>query len=233
MSKNVSFGVGQSVSSRLAVLGRLIKKQADASAARLNVLEVGSYEGGSALALSAFIAQNCEHGGSITCIDPWKPYLPEEDIGSNETCRRMQEDFTTGSVFERFVDNIKHAHEKAPISFYVGTLAEAIKSGVVLEGQYDLAYIDGSHAYKDVLSDICNVKKLLKTGGVMCGDDLERQLEECDRDFTFASRHREFINGYHPGVTLAVWNAFGKVWCEEAVWAVRKIDKQDKQWSSP
>mgnify|MGYP001583022676 CR=1 FL=1 len=233
MSESVAFGVGQSVGSRLAVLGRLIKKQAEAGAARLNVLEVGSYEGGSALALSSFIIQHCEHGGSITCIDPWQPYLPEEDVGSNETCRRMQEDFKAGTVFERFVDNIKHAHEKAPISFYVGTLAEAIKGFALLEGQYDLVYIDGSHAYKDVLSDIRNAKRLLKVGGVMCGDDLERQFEESDKDLTFANKHREFINGYHPGVTLAVWKAFGKVWCEEAVWAVRKIDKQGKHWSSP
>lgn len=227
-----TFGVGQSVTSRLGVVARLIEQQA-VGKARLTVLEVGSYEGGSALALSAAIALRCEHGGTVTCVDPWQPYLLEADIGSNDTCHQMQAALQDGTVFERFCVNIKHAHGKAPISFHVGTLKSAVMVCVVIDEQFDLIYIDGSHAYQDVRNDIRLAKPLLKVGGVMCGDDLERQLHEVDREFAVRNKHREFTGGYHPGVTLAVGRAFGKVWCEDAVWAVKKLDRSGNHWSSP
>ncbi len=222
------FGISQGDGTRLAVLDRLIAKLA-VGASKLKVLEVGSYEGRSALAFSASIVQYCEHGGTVVCVDPWKPYLPEEDVQSNDTCRLMEADLKAGTVFNRFVSNTKQADQKAPISFYVGTLSGALP---LLSGeQFDLVYIDGSHAYADVFNDISAAKTLVKVGGILCGDDLERQLNQCDPDRVEKISHREYADGFHPGVTLAVWRAFGRVWCEEGVWAMQK--GVDHKWSSP
>jgi len=233
MNGSPTFGVGQSVSQRMGVVGKLIAKQvADNKLSHFVLLEVGSYEGGSALAFSSFIAEHCEHGGQIVCVDTWAPYLPQEDIDSNDTCARMQDALASGDVFKRFCDNIKFANKKAPIGFHMGTLPN-IAPFIGPDEQFDMIYIDGSHAYQDVRNDIRVAKPLLKIGGIMCGDDLERQFPDTEPEVTHRYKHREFVNEYHPGVTLAVWKAFGKVWCEEAVWAVRKLDRMDKNWSAP
>jgi hypothetical protein len=42
----------------------------------------------------------------------------------------------------------------------------------------DLIYIDGSHVYEDVKTDILAFKKLLAPGGVMFGDDLSWESVE-------------------------------------------------------
>ena len=81
--------------------------------------------------------------------------------------------------------------------------------------------------------DILIAKSFVKVGGLLCGDDLECQLVDADQELTQRNKHREFIDGYHPGVTLAVGKVFGKVWCEECVWAVRKEDRTCKNWSFP
>ena len=43
---------------------------------------------------------------------------------------------------------------------------------------FDLVYIDGSHYYQDVCRDIQLALKILKPGGIVCGDDLEIQLSK-------------------------------------------------------
>jgi len=228
---NPIFSVPQNSGDRLAVLEGLVAKQSK-NAVRLNVLEVGSYEGGSALMFSHAIAKHCEHGGEVMCVDPWLPYLPEEDVVSNETCGRMQEALKTGEVFKRFCENITFSDPRAKIRFQLGTLPTVLPT-LGPDEQFDLIYIDGSHVYQDVRKDILISKPLLKVGGIMCGDDLERQFEDVDQEFTQRNKHREYAGGYHPGVTLAVAKAFGRVWCENGVWAVRKVDRTCKNWSSP
>ena len=228
MSDGLVFGVSQGDDNRLGVLDRLV---AELKASVLNVLEIGSYEGRSALTFSASIGRHCEYGGSVTCIDPWKPYLPADDVNSNETCRRMEDDLREGIVFNRFCANIKHAHKRVPIYFHVGTL-----SGFALSAtgaRFGLIYIDGSHAYEDVNEDIRVAMNLVEIGGVICGDDLERQLNTCDPEHVRQIRHREYVDGFHPGVTLAVWAVFGKVWSDNGVWAVRKCDRGGERWSFP
>ena len=226
-----TYSVPQNSGDRLAVLERLIAKQAQ-GAVRLSVLEVGSYEGGSALMFSHAIAKHCEHGGMVMCVDPWLPYLPEEDVNSNEMCGRMEAALKSGEVFKRFCENITFGDPQAKIKFQLGSLPTVLPT-LGPEEQFDLIYIDGSHAYQDVRKDILIAKPFVKVGGLLCGDDLERQLADSDQEFTHRNKHREYVNGYHPGVTLAVAKAFGTVWCEEAVWAVRKVDRSCKQWSSP
>jgi predicted O-methyltransferase YrrM len=43
-----------------------------------------------------------------------------------------------------------------------------------LKGKLDFAFIDDGHAYEDVLTDIEYFLPLVKSGGILCGHDLER-----------------------------------------------------------
>lgn len=70
---------------------------------------------------------------------------------------------------------------------------------------------------------IANAKRLVRVGGLLCGDDLEAQLagsvgESAARELSDV----DYQDGYHPGVSLAVYEAFVRVWCENGVWAMKR-----------
>ena len=70
---------------------------------------------------------------------------------------------------------------------------------------------------------------LVRDGGILCGDDLEREFADVD-----GPAHAEAIKtgiehahgpdgvGYHPGVTQAVHETFGKVSRFGRLWAMQK-----------
>lgn len=224
MSTGVEFGVSQSMRERLGALRKLVHSLA-CRGRPIRVLEVGSYEGGSALMWSRAVGELCPDGGSVLCVDPWEPYLGDEDLNSNQVCRDMQNDLRSGAAFERFTNNIKHADLRAPISFMRGTLASCWNELRALP-RFDLIYIDGSHAYEDVLSDLCRcVSSLIHLDGTICGDDLERQADEVPEKELRAHRQREYVEGYHPGVTAAVWKMFGRVECYHGAWWVENVPR--------
>jgi hypothetical protein len=86
---------------------------------------------------------------------------------------------------------------------------------------FDLVYIDGSHYYDAVSADIAQAKRLINPSfGIICGDDLElspspgliaHARSRLDMDFD-----TEF--NYHPGVLLAVSEAFESVVIDNGFW---------------
>lgn len=92
--------------------------------------------------------------------------------------------------------------------------------------KFDVIYIDGDHRYEAVVGDILMAKKLLASGGILCGDDLEKQVHEVDLDIlqkgveegrdTIVSGEKGY--SFHPGVTLAVHEAIGEVSSYAGLW---------------
>jgi hypothetical protein len=205
----MEFGVAQLSGDRSLVLAKIVK---GVGGKTIKALEVGSYEGGSAVTISHAIGEKYKLG-AVTCIDPWKPYLE----GHGGVGTQMDSELASGAVFERFKRNITHAHEKAPISYYVGTLREVLP--LISKQKFDLIFIDGAHSYEPVFEDLRLAAPLLRKGGILCGDDLETQ----SGDITIEAAKSEWNGHCHPGVTKAVWDFFGRtIWAEHAVWAVRK-----------
>ena len=185
----------------------------------LRVLEVGSYLGQSALTWSRAIADNCSLGGSVMCVDPWLPFLHAEDVAQGPLYAQTQQSLRDGSAFNQFQKNIRRVNWGVPIHFFRGVLGEFPEKHF---NSFDIVFVDGSHYYDDVRQDLAWAKDFVREGGVLCGDDLEKAFtidlfEECA-----ANKHRDFISGYHPGVTLAVWEEFGPVWSQDGLWAVRR-----------
>jgi predicted O-methyltransferase YrrM len=122
-------------------------------------LEVGCYEGRSSV---WFLDNILTHPDSeLVVIDTFKgsPEFAGMDV--------MQRD-----IFKRFSKNIDPYGAK--VRTFVG------ESGVVLRhdsefnrnpGDYDFAYIDGSHEAPDVLADAVLVFDLVKPGGIIIFDD--------------------------------------------------------------
>lgn len=224
----VAFSIDQG-SGRHAVLGKVFSHLLPRE--QVEVLEVGSYVGQSALLWSGLITQHCPRGGRVLCVDPWEAFHSEEDLRVGGIYTRMNAALVSGEAFEEFKRNAAGADPRAPVRFLRGRLSEALletESGYrdaswLNEEGFDLVYLDGSHYYEDVAEDIRLARTLVREGGVLCGDDLEVQFNHCNLDECRALvvARRDYSN-YHPGVTLAVWEAFGQVWSENGVWAVRR-----------
>jgi len=114
-----------------------------------SVLEIGSYEGRSAVWMAEMM-HNQLNGGHIDCIDTW----PD------------------GDVQNRFEDNIKIAQWKFPgvriRSYKIPSYEIAAFKRI---NEYDLVYIDGSHKASEVLSDAVDAYHLCRHGGVIIFDD--------------------------------------------------------------
>jgi predicted O-methyltransferase YrrM len=193
----------------------------------IEILEVGSWAGASAISWAAAL-KRLGLDGHVTCVDPWLPYFDlEAQSKSAGHYARMNEAAENGAIRKLFEHNI------AAAGFCGIIVTKAGKSSEVLPGlplqSYDIVYLDGSHAFEDVLFDLREAKRLIRPGGIICGDDLELQLQDLDPAEVEAavSQGQDFVSStetgvdYHPGITLAVAQELGNVSNWDGFWAVR------------
>lgn len=197
----------------------------------IRVLEVGSWVGGSTLTWAEAISRILPHKGSILCVDSWEPSFCETELNSDnprlDHYQRMTSLAADDGAYHLFRYNTSFAGGMGvTVAHFRG------RSEVVLpyleSGHFDLVYIDASHYYDDVRRDINEAKRLVRADGIICGDDLERQLHEIDARFYWDKRNTDLVSrslnegGFHPGITYSVGEAFGPVSCYEGFWIVRK-----------
>jgi predicted O-methyltransferase YrrM len=122
------------------------------------ILEVGSYEGRS----TVWLLENAlSPHGTLTAIDTWAGGEEHQAAGTN-----------MNAIEEAFDHNIAVTKAHLPNQTVIklkGTSFEKLRELPTLT--YNLAYIDGSHTARDVLSDACLSWPLLKAGGFLIFDD--------------------------------------------------------------
>jgi predicted O-methyltransferase YrrM len=134
------------------------------SAQPKNILEIGSYEGQSAVFAISTILEIQPQSVNIACIDTWEG--GREHVNANMP-----------SVEQRFDSNMKILSDKYGTRFNLrkiknnsfAALAQLCASPSCQE--FDFIYIDGSHDASDVLYDAVASFRLLKVNGLMCFDD--------------------------------------------------------------
>jgi predicted O-methyltransferase YrrM len=186
-----------------------------------HVLEVGSWAGNSLIAWA-----RAAPDAMLTAVDAWEPYLPS---GTTWPHYDVMSDAASpgGGIRDLFLHNVKAAGIHRRLILCKGDSREVLPK---LDPHFDVAFIDGDHRYKIVREDINACLGPVRVGGILCGDDLDRQLGDLDLD-----EHREIMaideevattrSGlcYHHGVVQAVHDYFGRVTCfETRLWAVRK-----------
>lgn len=128
---------------------------------RKKFLEVGSYEGRSTVWT---IENMMEDGGLIVAIDTWEGGEEHAVVGEPMSV-----------VEANFIHNMNVVNEKFPnrtVDVYKGTSTKYLSHLIHHEyGDFDFAYIDGSHIAKDVLTDACMAFSLMKPQGIMVFDD--------------------------------------------------------------
>lgn len=123
------------------------------------ILEVGSFLGGSAIVICGVVASR---GGRLVCVDTWKG--SEEDKPFWDTVR-------LGTLYEDFIENIEAAGVSHMIEIVRGNSQDAAVYGRFSDGEFDMAFIDGSHKTEDAYQDFCNYWAKVKPGGFMLAHD--------------------------------------------------------------
>lgn len=194
------------------------------------VLEIGSWAGGSTITFAEGIKKYNNSKGFVVCIDPWRSFHQEHVEKKSHAV--MERALETGEIFNLFLHNIKFSGLDNLVIPIKGCSRDVLP--ILKERAFNLIFIDGSHFYKDVIKDLEMSGELLAEGGILCGDDLELQVHELDKSGVESYRDNDSATdqktkiAYHPGVTLAVAEFFGKpVSAWKGFWAMRKVSGSD------
>ncbi len=194
----------------------------------IRILEVGTWMGSSCLTWAEALVRFNRGEGSLTGIDPLRPYFTAEEMIAHlanpdaavlDSQKRLAKEMSELLEYDIVYDLLMHNMKCLPPTIGFTLLRKPSREALPeLAGQsFDLVYIDGSHFYEDARHDVDWACKLAAVGGVVCGDDLELQMHEVDRGFAEAHKAIDFPTDpktgrqYHPGVTLAVGERLGTV----------------------
>lgn len=191
----------------------------------LNILEVGSWSGASALTWGEALEIHNNGMGSLTCVDAWEPYYDETEI-PDDISRQINRALSEEEPYRVFQQNIKHLPSTVKLTVHRGWSGDVLPT--LPSESFDLVYLDGDHSYRTVSSDIDAGCRLVNQGGMICGDDLELQAHQTDAsiaaDRPNLDKFCDEASGimFHPGVTLAVGEKFGPVSSWHGFWAMQK-----------
>ncbi len=189
----------------------------------LRILEIGSYMGSSTVTWARAIDRLAGKPGTIFCIDPWAAG-PMYDFDGEMKLLMTRSD----GAYQAFLRNIQRVPPAVTIDHRRG-FSRDILPGLPADS-FDIVYIDGSHYFEDVAADIRDAGRLVREGGLLCGDDLELQTDECDLDFARRHPRSDFVRdpksgvSFHPGVTLAVGETLGRVSVYGGFWVMRRTE---------
>jgi predicted O-methyltransferase YrrM len=191
----------------------------------MNILEVGSWLGASALTWGHALALHNGSRGRITCLDAWAPFI-DHTVNEETHHKKMESAFVDGSAYDTFLNNVALIPNGIDLAVLRGLSGDILPT--LPTAGFDVVYIDGDHSYPVVHDDIRCSMKLVADGGILCGDDLELQTHEVNAEIARQQPSLEHAfavhlsRSYHPGVTLAVGELLGRVSAWEGFWAMRK-----------
>ena len=151
--------------SRLPIFGELIREVRPGT-----IIEVGTWLGASAIHM-ALQCSKANIKAKIWCVDTWLG--AEEFWYSDLKDRDLKIRNGYPQVYFDFLSNVvQHGHQDTIIPVPSTSLiaARVLASQGVLA---DLVYIDGSHHHDDVAADLKAYLPLIRSGGVMFGDDYD------------------------------------------------------------
>jgi predicted O-methyltransferase YrrM len=215
----------------LCMASTIKKALADRPAIRL--LEIGSWIGASTLLWAESISRYASDGGicesDILCVDSWMPILSSADL-EDPHYARFAAVGRSGLAHELYKHNAALGIERygVRISHKKGRTDEILQD--VESESRDVVFVDAGHYHDDVAHDVEEAKRIVKIGGYVCGDDHNLRLDQIDVEAAWENRNRDVAvdpatgETFHPGVTLAVGNAFDAVTSIAGFWIARKTD---------
>jgi predicted O-methyltransferase YrrM len=190
------------------------------------VLEIGTWAGQSAL-LWAEEIRRAGRSGKVFCVDPWLPFASNEQTGINNAVLRMSKIAAKDQIFPLFWHNVRAAKLTDFIVPVRGRSCDVLPA--LAPETFNIVFVDGSHFYRDFIQDLRLAMSLVRTDGIVCGDDLELQFEEVDQRHARKNCDRDFVTDpktdceFHPGVTVGVFDVFQRrIGSRDGFWLQRK-----------
>ena len=132
------------------------------------IVEVGTFDGNTTLNMAA----NLGDGGRIVTLDlPLEDQEPDLELDIDESLRNVTDRRRVG---EQFLER----PEKERITQVFGDSGKL--DWTELDGPFDIAFIDGCHAYEYVRSDTENALKVVRPGGLIMWHDYA-EMEDVSR----------------------------------------------------
>ena len=184
-------------------------------------LEIGTWFGDGS---TAIWASRLSEGARLFLVDSWREYVSRADKASSTAYAGM-DDVHRVAIHAALHRIYRYERERPGEIVLLRGKAAGI-GRLFQPNSFDFVYIDGSHYYADVVEDVRMAKRLVKDGGIICGDDLELSPSEARLALARANLDRDFIEGdiagawFHPGVLLAVAEEFGSVSNSAGFWSV-------------
>jgi predicted O-methyltransferase YrrM len=221
----------QSPAVRYGHLAKLIltKFQLGYEGRDIKILEIGAWTGSSSCLISLLIskligASRISPNSKLTIIDPWSEYFSAANIAKHY--KDMSNNLSNGQAERYFKINLARYGEPRVCSIMKDFSENVL--GKIEAKTFDLIYIDGSHSYLNSKYDMEQSIRLVKNDGIICGDDLETlTINNNDLHNKSLAEEKDFVDGYHPGVTQAFLDTFQmpERCMIDGFWAVKKGER--------
>lgn len=191
----------------------------------IQVLEIGSWYGASALSWGQGLKEFNDSMGTLTCVDGWQSFF-DRSLHQENVYVEMEKALVNDVAYNIFLHNISTLPKTITTQHIRSKSDDALP--ILRHNFFDVVYIDADHTYHPVKKDILNSLDLVKDGGIICGDDLNLQMAQVDQETAHQSKLLDFIKdpktnrNYHPGVTMAIHEIFGEVSMWGGYWAMQK-----------
>ena len=160
----------------------------------MRILEIGSWCGFSS-ALLGRVAR--AHNGQLVCVDWWRGVMGTRAIWLERLTnpyRRFRKRIVSDGLDDTVVSMRGRTQDVLPL---------------LSQASFDLIFVDADHRYDGVLHDIRQARRLVKSGGIICGHDCETLPTPANRPALERSCNADCVDGIHAGVVLAVYDTFG------------------------
>ena len=184
----------------------------------VSFLEIGTWfrEGSTEILIDSL-----KRGSKLYLVDSWKKYVSQTDVKIGPLATSYMDDLAFPAMHNavKKVFDAEANHTDISINLLRGKSEQVLAD--FKDSIFDVIYIDGSHYYSNVLSDIDAAKRLCKKDfSIICGDDLESLPSPELIEFSKSNLEIDFVRNFHPGVLLAVSEHFEKVNMESGFWWV-------------
>ena len=176
----------------------------------MKIVEVGCWKGFTTAHLAELARK---YDGMVYAIDHWQ--------GNPGTANVTE----APKAYETFCHNLKVLELE---KFVTIIKEDSIKAASHLPlDSLDFVFLDADHRYTPFKQDVLNYLALIRPGGVLCGHDcngLYSKMGEDERRIIDVHLEEDYVDGYHCGITKALWEIFGENlrWRDGTIWEVTK-----------
>jgi predicted O-methyltransferase YrrM len=148
---------------------------------KVRVAEIGVWKG----EFAARLLQACPNIERYYLVDPWR-HLDDWKKPLNVSNEQFER------VYQEALANLAFAKDR--IAVLRGTTLEVVDR--IEDGELDLVYIDGDHTAKGIVIDLIRLRRKVKAGGIIGGDDYVDAIYIHDPERFDPTMVKPVVNGF-------------------------------------